>query len=111
MLLEEEEEEKEEGVNNSPPVIKKEGVPVLRMNEQADKLCEGSLRRERAAQGDAGADAVVFGKLNTLSHCSALTQSGWLDLVWSWVHFPEWSVASETFSSISPLPLCFCLLA
>lgn len=37
------------------------------MNEQADKLCEGSLRRERAAQGDAGADAVVFGKLNTRS--------------------------------------------
>lgn len=32
---------KREGVNNGPAAIKW-GVSVLRLNEQADKLCEGS---------------------------------------------------------------------
>lgn len=34
-------------VNSSPPVIKKEGVSVLRMNEQPDKLCREGLRGGR----------------------------------------------------------------
>lgn len=43
-----------EGCNNRPAVVKG-GVSVLRLNEQADKLCGGFQR------GAVGADAVVFG--------------------------------------------------
>lgn len=59
----------EEGVvNSSPPVIKR-GCVCFQMNEQADKLCEGSQRRERerGEQGDTGADTVVFGPADTQS--------------------------------------------
>lgn len=51
------------------------------MNEQTDKLCKGSQRRERGEPGDTGADTVVFGMLNTQSagtHCRAHADSVWM---------------------------------
>lgn len=78
------------------------------MNEQADKLCEGSQRRERGAQGDAGADTVVFGTLNTVTLQRSVIQSGCFDLIWSFVSFLNgaWSQKSLVTSHF-----CYCLLA
>lgn len=72
------------------------------MNEQADKLCEGSQRRERGAQGNAGADTVVFAVAVTLQR--SVSQSGCFDLI-EFCFFPEWSVESEKFGNISFLLL------
>lgn len=65
------------GVNNRPGVIKG-GVSVLRLNEQADKLCGGF--RGGGAVGAVGADAVVFGTLDSV----ALEDSNQSDVSLSW---------------------------
>lgn len=65
------------GVNNRPAAIKG-GVSVLRLNEQADKLCGGFQRG--GAVGAVGADTVVFGTLAS----AALRDTNQSDVALSW---------------------------